>query len=408
MPTFTTTPLDQIEERHIQELVDDKIQELRIIEYKRDLTVNTDKEKKEFLADVSSFANAAGGSLLFGVQEKSGIPTALPGIQVLDPDALCQKLESMIQSSVQPRLLCDLQPVPLQGGGVVLVLRIRRSWVGPHMVTFKGSSRFYARGNTGKFQLDVHQLRDAFLAVDGLSSRMRDFRTERVGRVLSNTAILPLPYGGKVIVHVLPQQAFLPGAAVDTAKIMGSSECLRPMFHEHVGRFTAARPNFEGAVSHATIQDRHYGYMQLFRNGCLEVADTLMLDREHRALDDPKKPRPPNLFITELEKEIITIVSDQLRVTYKVLGVKPPFFVCVTITGVSGFRLEFPGRGIRDQRQIPNENLSLPEVQVDDLDANIAQALKPAFDILWNAAGYERSLNYDKETGARLAPDGPQ
>ncbi len=60
-------PLDKIEKPDIDALVANAVSERRTIEYKLVLPENADSNKKEFLADVSSFANAAGGDLLFGV-----------------------------------------------------------------------------------------------------------------------------------------------------------------------------------------------------------------------------------------------------------------------------------------------------------------------------------------------------
>ena len=59
-------PLDQIEERDLQELLAGQVSEHKTLEYKLALPGNSDSERKEFLADVSSFANAAGGDLIYG------------------------------------------------------------------------------------------------------------------------------------------------------------------------------------------------------------------------------------------------------------------------------------------------------------------------------------------------------
>ena len=40
--------------------------------------------------------------------------------------------------------------------------------------------------------------------------------------------------------------------------------------------------------------------------------------------------------------------------------------------------------------------LILPDVLIEDYDCDVPAALRPVFDALWNAAGYERSLNYDE------------
>jgi hypothetical protein len=58
---FENKTLDKIEESDITQLLNDKIPESKILGYKRDAIGNSDGDKKEFLADVYSFANASGG-----------------------------------------------------------------------------------------------------------------------------------------------------------------------------------------------------------------------------------------------------------------------------------------------------------------------------------------------------------
>jgi hypothetical protein len=45
---------------------------------------------------------------------------------------------------------------------------------------------------------------------------------------------------------------------------------------------------------------------------------------------------------------------------------------------------------------LDRELISLPEVVIDEYTANIARALHPVFDMVWNAFGYEESRNYDE------------
>ena len=65
--------IDQITEEDLQALIDNSVLEGKTIEYKQSLPSNSDSDKKEFLADISSFANASGGdfmaSLRIGIQE---------------------------------------------------------------------------------------------------------------------------------------------------------------------------------------------------------------------------------------------------------------------------------------------------------------------------------------------------
>lgn len=58
---------EAIAEADLLALISNAVSEGRTIDYKRELPGNSDGEKKEFLADVSSFANTSGGDLIFGL-----------------------------------------------------------------------------------------------------------------------------------------------------------------------------------------------------------------------------------------------------------------------------------------------------------------------------------------------------
>jgi predicted HTH transcriptional regulator len=61
---------DQIEKSDITGLITNEVRENRMLDYKEKLPGSSDSEKTEFLADVSSFANAAGGYILYGIRER--------------------------------------------------------------------------------------------------------------------------------------------------------------------------------------------------------------------------------------------------------------------------------------------------------------------------------------------------
>jgi predicted HTH transcriptional regulator len=54
---------------YLQNLINNKIPESKILDYKRDKIGRKDTNKKEFLFDVSSFANIDGGNLILWVDE---------------------------------------------------------------------------------------------------------------------------------------------------------------------------------------------------------------------------------------------------------------------------------------------------------------------------------------------------
>jgi hypothetical protein len=180
--------LEAIEERDLQALIDNQVSERKTIEYKEALPSNADGDKKEFLADVSSFANASGGDLIYGIREQSGVPVELSGLELSDVDAEILRLESCIQTGIAPRLfrIVETHPVALPSKQrYAILIRIRKSWTAPHMVTFKNDSKFFSRDSRGKHQLDVSELRSAFLLSETAAERIRNFRAEHISNVIA-------------------------------------------------------------------------------------------------------------------------------------------------------------------------------------------------------------------------------
>src|SRR5688500_2218946 len=127
-------PTQQILTIDIESLVASGRPEDRTIEYKRDLPGTSDDEKKEFLKDVSAFANALGGDILYGVDERDGVPTAAPGATIPNFDELRLRLQSSLHSNLDPRLpAVDIEQVGGFSNGSVLIVRAYQSWRAPHM-----------------------------------------------------------------------------------------------------------------------------------------------------------------------------------------------------------------------------------------------------------------------------------
>jgi hypothetical protein len=85
------------------------------------LPAGGDKAKREFLADASSFSNAGGGDLIFGIEAKDGVPVRPQPLQ-LNPDQDSLRFEQSIRDGVSPRVpgvrsepveLADLEVAPL-------------------------------------------------------------------------------------------------------------------------------------------------------------------------------------------------------------------------------------------------------------------------------------------------------
>ena len=98
----------QIDKNYIASLLTNQVREGRTLDYKDRLLIDDREKKKELLADVTAFANAAGGDIIYGIQERrdnskpTGIPESVSGLGNINRDAVLLRLGG------RPRISPDL------------------------------------------------------------------------------------------------------------------------------------------------------------------------------------------------------------------------------------------------------------------------------------------------------------
>ncbi len=379
-------PLDQVVKADVDALVDNAVQESKTIEYKLTLPESADAGKREFLADVCSFANAMGGDVIFGIEEAEGAPVEARGLTEFNEDEQRLRLESTIRDGISPRIPgVQMKAVAGFDKGPVVIMRVPRSWCGPHMVSFKGSSRFYGRSSAGKFQMDVAELRHSFAQAEELPERMRRWRDERIGRVMVNDCPVLIDPTAKLILHLIPFDSFSNELRLSVREML-DVECIPLGAGGWSGRINVdGTVTFDGPYDGARAS---LSYCQIYRSGRIEAVKAEIVS-EHEG----------KRFIRSIayEQQVLSGVEQYLKVMRQ-LGVSMPIAVFLTITGAKGAHMgvgrEFRGR----QAPIDRDPLLVPEVLIDGYEADITRVLQPAFDSVWNAAGIPHSLNYD-ETG---------
>jgi hypothetical protein len=363
-------PLDKVTESDLTALISDKESEGKTIEYKRDPVGTSDGDKKEFLADVSSFANTLGGHLIFGMEESGGLPTKLVGLPGINSDREILRLEGMIRDGIRPPIIgLRIQPAPLGNKNVALLVRIPKSWNPPHQVTFQKAFRFYARASNGKYLLDVDELRSIYSLTSDVAQRLRLFRIERIAKIVADDAPVQLEPGAKLVVHLLPISAFGADQQFDLKVISGDLNNLISF----LGSGGSSRFNLDGLFLAAGTPARRYA--QVFRNGCLEVVGGF--SGEANASNCLPSPA--------LEGAIIEHVRDGKKLLQQ-LGAIPPFVVMVTLLGVKGWTIRGP-HGSGSLGVFDREPLFIPELYLEAFDGDAKSEAKPLLETIWNAAG---------------------
>jgi hypothetical protein len=376
--------LGSIDVTDLQALMHDQVPEDKTIDYKQSLPGNSDSNKEEFLADVSSFANAAGGDLIFGIREESGVPTELCGLQGINADAEILRLENIIRDGIEPRIPgISIRPLQLQTSGVAIIIRIPRSWALPHMVTFKGHSRFYSRNSAGKYPLDVSELRAAFALSETTAERIRNFRIERLSKIVAEETPVALDKTPKIVLHIIPFSAFDPAARFDVSSLASDISRLAPITPSSF----SYRHNFDGFLTYAQFSSSAsaHSYLQIFRNGSVEAVDAFLLKSSSGKI-------PSEAY----EKDLLNALPRFLSIQ-KQLGVEPSLLIMLSLLGVSGYTMAVDHSRFRwsDIHPIDRDALLVPEVVVESFECELAEVMRPIFDAIWNAAGWPQSMNYD-------------
>jgi len=393
---LSSISFEDISERDLIEQIQAGVPEGVLIDYKRDMYGRSDAEIKEFLKDVSSFANTAGGHLIVGIDETAGVPTGISAL-TSDRDQELQRLENLARDGIEPRLMgLRMKAVPISTGGFVLVFRIPRSWNPPHRVSARNTNRIYGRNSAGAYEFSVEELRVVFTAAANALDRVRAFRAERLAKIDSGEAIVPLAtYPNRLVVHIVPTSSFGLSTQIDLRSAYAVQDLLRPL--DSVGGWTP-RINFDGFSNLNIGVDRQYrSYTQLFRNGAIEAVKVGVASPLHNG----QLVIPTQAF----GRGIFECLPGYLSASQR-LEVPSPVILMITLQGVRGAHLGIYPQPLDDVPPIDRAVLELPEIVIERYGTEVEyqQAARPAFDALWNTGGFFHSRYFDD--AGRWTPTG--
>ena len=163
-------------ERDLQQLVDEHVMESLNLDYKAcaALSKQNDHAKHELSKDISAFANAAGGTIIYGIQEGPGGPKGVPS--ALDegyaPETVSAEwIEQVINSAIHPRIDgVIVHSVPRATGRLLYVVYVPQSNRAPHMAD---DHKYYKRFNLQSVPMEDYEVRDVMHRVAAPDLEMR-------------------------------------------------------------------------------------------------------------------------------------------------------------------------------------------------------------------------------------------
>ncbi|ACB95926.1 putative transcriptional regulator [Beijerinckia indica subsp. indica ATCC 9039] len=378
--------LDKVTEADLNNLISTCVPESPTIDYKRDTYGNSEGDKREFLADVSSFANTIGGDIVIGIDEAGGLPTAVKPLTG-DIDAEVRRLESIALSGIEPRLTnLRIRSVPVAGGHAIIV-RVPRSFVPPHRVIAQNSNRFYARAGTKKYEPNVEQLRHLFTDAPHVLERIRSFQADRLVKITVGETPTPLGPLGKVVLHVIPLPSFADGRMADIVSQLAKGGHV-PCPLDEVGFSSNYAVNLDGYLSYSVgPPGARLAYAQFFRNGAIEGVGELRSDDNVNSC-----------FIT---RDLTNLIMSRVRLYLDVLRAYDlglPVYIFLSLCNATRVVYRYAdasGVGCHDSRPLSREIVSVPEIYIDDFNVDVIDVMRPAFTTLWNAVGFLSCNRYD-------------
>jgi len=360
-------------------------------DFKRDFPTRWDNETKvKVLADVTAFANAGGGDVIYGLDEDGEARASALVPQVLaNVDEEVRRLMDIALNQTEPRVPgVQVHAVPVavgQSAGHVVVMRVPQSWAAPHRNRI--NQHFHVREGQRNRTLDVPDIRALFLRSESAAQKLRDFRSDRLAKVVTGRTPVALGANPKLIVHAISTQAANGQAYIDPVSYSRNTRRLPVL-----GTLPASpiSLNFDGAFGPIVGGKKTPGYSQQFRQGYFEAVWEL------EKYEGVTKPALPGVMYEQYVNNFLGSVRAELEAH----GLSWEMAVFLSLVGADKAVLTGPssmgGGWGHSVKEFDRADLVLPEVVIP-ADVTVGRGMRPAYDLMCQAAGYEGSPHYGED-----------
>lgn len=368
-------PIEILTAGDIEGLVTDGASEGRQFEFKRELPGRSDGERREFAADITAFANAQGGDIIYGIEEGAGVAIRVCGLAIENRDVELVRLESILLNCVDPRIPgLRWRWVDRPAGDPVLIVRVPASTIAPHSVAISDTVRFHRRHNNRRSEMDVQELRDAFTASEALNTRIRSLHLDAVDMISRGS--LPAGLGGdpKAVLSLIPITYFREAREIDVFP----DNALMPVRPN--GQIEAIEM-VEGVLL-SSLPARREDMCSLaitYRGGRIDTAWTIGRVVDEMRRSEARLVWPKNFEDGLLDGGLSGVARLQPH------GVMGPWSVHVTLLDISGYSLVLGDRHTSDAAW--RDQVTLPSLRADELNR---AALLPLIRSFWLAFGTRR------------------
>ena len=245
-------------------------------------------------------------------------------------------------------------------------------------------SRFYIRTGPESRPMDFVEVSRAFSESNVTANRLREFRFERIARILAGDGPSEMADERFTVLHIVPLEAVGNPQRFSIRDLQAAQELVWPMDK----RDGSEGIDLDGIYRLSQFPNKtHSTYSLLMRSGIIESVQAAWIREEFRVI-----------VAKYLEAGVIKAIQSNLNI-FKRLGTEPPFVVFLSLLNVRDFKVYLDENhdpiNWELVKNIRRDDLHLPEVILSDWDEDIPKAMKHCFDGIWNACGLSGSNNYN-------------
>jgi len=375
-----------ITEATLQGLIQDRIFESKELEYKDYSFVDgkiEDRVKTKLMQEIVAFANTYGGQIVIGIKEdQDQLPTEISGTnaKIGDFDGWLSSFRQIVLSRIRPHLHgIECTPVSLQDGDLAIVITVPKSLARPHSFWNGNKDEFFIRHANGIAYMDIDDLRNAFLYSDSIQTRIQRFKQDRISMLVSGETIPNLSNKGKLVIYIIPEWSFESGNTIDLKKAQESG-----LFWGIASSTGNNRYNSDGYCIFHTDFKTHMveTYSQLFHNGIIEAVEARLFSNY----------RPNQVYNWSKYQDAVFEALLSYEKLLSKLGVPKPWHIAGFFLNANGYSTAISEWC--ESSRIERDIIQSQEGIWDD-DVSLSQAIKPVFDTLSNAFGFEGSFCFD-------------
>lgn len=262
----------------IKFLLENKIDESDVLDYKREMIKDQDLVKH-----VCAFANTRGGHIIFGVKEsgKGGYPIEIKGLDKSDLNK--ERLEQILLSHIVPRLDVKIKSIEIpDSGNSILLIQIPESYQKPHQSNL--SKKFYKRFQFESIEMTESEVADRYRSRFSNYKQINQYIEEMLTETKENT----------ITTNVLVVPSNIENRLIDASNYEQIEKLQSIRVSSYFGNTglpnNSLQPFAHGLTSKSPF-DTISEELQIHRNGCVQYIyyykmkedDTIFLSYEHLA-----------------------------------------------------------------------------------------------------------------------------